>query len=168
MPETLANRPSANLATLPGAAVLLRVRRLLVLALIMSLVYGFFTHVSKSYCPGGFSGDGGFVDADGRPTDVAPSCISLTLGPSWLVYAAIGVAVFMAITRVLKRAATEADALRILDRAAAFIGILAVASIVISHVWFALIPIDESGTGAFLFPFPFGAVTVDISPMTNG
>ncbi|WP_157373042.1 hypothetical protein [Agromyces sp. Root81] len=168
MPETIEHPPSASLSTLPGAALLLRVRRLLVLGFAASLFYGFFTHAGKSYCAGGFTGDGGFLDAEGKSTDVAPRCITLTLEPSWFVYAAIVLAVLIAISRVLKRAASESDALRILDRAAVFIGIIAPASIVISLVWFSLIPIDEWGTGTFLYPFPFGAVTTDIAPMTNG
>ena len=44
--------------------------------------------------------------------------------------------------------------------------ILAVASVVISQVWFALIPItDWDGTGAFVYPYPFGAVDMQITPL---
>jgi len=67
-----------------------------------------------------------------------------------------------------RRASTVAEAMRYLDRAAAGIVILVVASLIISHVWFWQIPItDWNGSGTFFFPFPFGAVDVDILPMQS-
>lgn len=166
MPQSLDETPSTTLATLPGAAILLQTRRLLLTALGAAIVYGFVTYSSKSSCAGGFTGDGGFLDADGRPTDVAPSCVNLTMQPSVLMYVAIGILVPSAISRVLRNADTEAAAIRMLERAEVVIIAVVAASVVISHVWFWTIPID-SGTG-FLFPFPFGSVSLDISPIENG
>lgn len=157
--------PSVSL--LPGAAVVARIRRLVVAALIAGVGYATFAAASRAYCPGGFSADGGFVDAAGDPTDVAPQCISVTLRPSPLVLIAIAVIVVWALHAVLRRAADEASALRILDRATLIVAIVAVASLVISQVWFALIPITEwFDTGVLVFPFPFGLVDMVVGPMT--
>lgn len=166
MPEHVDAHPSTALSTLPGAEILLRTRGLLLSALGAALVYAFVTNASKGHCPGGSTGGGGFLDADGLPTDVPPSCIALTLQPSVLVYVAIGVLVLSAISRVLSVADSEAAAIRILDRARVVIIAVVAASVLISHVWFWLIPIDDwTGTGAFLSPFPFGSVSQDISPI---
>lgn len=157
-----------GLQPLPGVEIVARIRRLLVVGLLAALGYSMFMTGSKGFCPGGVTGAGGFIDADGNPTDVAPSCVSLTLRPSPLILAAIAVIVLWALTKVLRSAVDVADAVRILDRTAAAIAILAVASAVISWIWFAMIPItDWDGTGSFLYPFPFGSVDMQISPMTS-
>lgn len=52
------------------------------------------------------------------------------------------------------------------DRAAAAIVILVIASIVVSQVWLGMIPITEwDGTGTFDYPFPFGSVELEATPM---
>ncbi|UNK69589.1 hypothetical protein [Microbacterium sp. H1-D42] len=152
-------------SALPGFEVVARIRRLLVVGVLAALGYAAFMSASKGFCPGGVS-DGGFIDAAGNPTDVAPTCVNLTLRPSPLILAAIAVIVFWALTRVLRRAVDVPSAIRIVDRAAAAIVILVVASVVISQVWFALIPLtDWDGTGTFFYPFPFGSVDMQTSPM---
>ena len=152
-------------SSLPGREIVSRIRRLVVVGVLAALGYSMFMTASKGYCPGGVSTDG-FVDAAGDPTDVAPSCLNLTLQPSPLILAGIAVIIFWALTRVLRVAVDAPAAIRIIDRAAAVISILAVASVVISQVWFALIPItDWDGTGAFFYPFPFGAVDMQITPL---
>lgn len=169
MPDTLERRPSAALSTLPGAAVLHRTRRLLTAALIAAFAYATLGLGSRSYCPGGFTGDGGFLDAAGRPTDVAPQCITLTLQPSGIVYAAIAIIVLAAITRVLRSAATEAAAMRTLDRATFAIIIVVVVWTLVTQVSFFSIPLDGwDGTEPFVFPFAFGNVHVEVSPLPNG
>ncbi|MDE0546138.1 hypothetical protein [Microbacterium sp. C7(2022)] len=155
-------------AALPGAAVIARIRRLLIVAVTAVAGYAMFMTASKGYCPGGITGDGRFLDAAGNPTDLAPSCISMTLQPSGLVYLALAAIVIGALTRVLNRAGDESSAVRILDRAAAIVAIVAVASVIISQVWFSLIPITSwDGTGTFVYPFPFGSVEMTTSPMTG-
>ncbi|MEL0625407.1 hypothetical protein V6245_00465 [Salinibacterium amurskyense] len=146
--------------------IVARIQRLIITAALAAFGYGAFLMAGRSYCPGGFSGDGDFIDADGNVTESVPQCISLTLGPSGVIYVAIAVITILAIRAVHRRASTVADAVRYLDRAAASVVILAVASLVISYVWFWQIPImDWDGGGTFFFPFPFGAVDVNISPM---
>ncbi|MEV8252479.1 hypothetical protein AB0O95_00790 [Rhodoglobus sp. NPDC076762] len=148
--------------------IVARIQRLIITAALAAFGYGTFLVASKGICAGGFNGDGDFIDADGSVTESVPQCISLTLGPSGVIYIAIAVIAILAIRAVQRRASTVAEALRYLDRAAAAIVILVVASLVISYVWFSLIPItDWNGSGTFFFPFPFGAVEVDISPMQS-
>jgi hypothetical protein len=169
MSETLDRHPSTARSTLPGATVLRHTRGVLLSALGAAFAYGFLLHASSGYCPGGITGDGTYLDADGRSTDIAPQCISLTLEPSFLVYVAIAIIVLAAITKVLNKAETEEAAIRTLDRAVIVVISVVTGSISISYIWFGLIPVtDWDGSGAFFFPFPFGAVDVDISPLTQG
>ncbi|WP_240642384.1 hypothetical protein [Microbacterium sulfonylureivorans] len=154
-------------SVLPGREVVARLRRVLIVSLAAALIYPAFMRASAGYCAGGFDGADGFVDAAGRPVDEAPTCIQLSLGPSPLVYFGIALIVLFAIDRVLK-AADEPAALRILDRAAAGVVVLVLGAVVISQVWFHLIPIDEfmSGSFSFLSPFPFGFIESSTSPVT--
>jgi hypothetical protein len=43
---------------------------------------------------------------------------------------------------------------------------LAIASVLISEIWFSLVPkTDWNGSGTFFYPFPFGAVHFETTPM---
>ena len=57
---------------LPGIAIIAKIRRVLILAVIAALVYPSVMVASQTYCPGGVDGSGGFIDASGQPTDEAP------------------------------------------------------------------------------------------------
>ena len=151
---------------LPGAAVIARIRRLFVLALISSFAYGVFSTGGRGSCPGGFDGDGGFIDAAGNPTSQEPLCITVNLQPSPLMFLGIALIVFFAIGRVLK-AADEPTALRTLDRAAMAIAILVVCALVISRVWFGLFPLADIDPRSFQIfaPFPFGVFDIVVTPM---
>lgn len=155
---------------LPGVGLVRRTRRVLVTALGAALVYGLFTNAGASYCGGGTTGDGGFLDSDGRPTDIAPTCTSLTLSPNVLVFIAMAIVVFVGMGRVIKHASDEAAALRTLDRTAMVVVFVALASLIVSQVWFALLPLEEfvEHGGSLWYPFPFGAVTIETSPMQVG
>lgn len=166
MAHTSRSEISLKASSLPGVEILARVRRLLVVGLVAAVGYSMFMTGSKGYCPGGVNTDGSFIDAAGNATDTAPSCITLTLRPSGLVFVAIIVIAFSALTMVISRATDVASAIRYLDRATAVIAILAVASVVISQIWFRMIPItDWDGTGTFFYPFPFGSVDLEIEQM---
>lgn len=159
MRNTKPREPSAAMSTLPGAAILLRTRRLIVAALITAFVYNLVMVASRGKCAGGLDGEGGYLDSRGQATDVMPQCVDLTLRPSFWVFAAIALIVVLAITRVLKTADDLRSATRILDRAAMLIFAIAGASVLISYVWFFLIPLETwDGTGSLYFPFPFGSV----------
>ena len=157
---------SSDVTSLPGAAVVARIRRVLLVSLIAALVYPAFIGASAGYCAGGVDGEGGFVDAAGRPVDTAPACVELTLKPSPLVYVGIVLIVLFAISRVLK-APDEAGALRILDRSLTGVCVLVAVAIVVSQVWFHLIPIADfmAGTASVLSPFPFGFIDVANTPL---
>jgi hypothetical protein len=155
--------------TLPGWAVLKRVRRLIILTLVCACVYSAGTMASSGFCPGGFDGSGGFLDANGDPTDVAPSCLTLSLQPNPLWFIVFALVVIGALSSVLKKSKTDADALRYIDSAAAVIVALTVVCIVVSQVWFWNLPVDEwDGVHTnFVYPFPFGLVEMNISPLVT-
>ncbi|WKT90697.1 hypothetical protein QYR02_07150 [Microbacterium maritypicum] len=166
---SLPHTPSETTAVagLPGVQVIARIRRLLILAVIAALVYPALMVASRATCPGGIDGSGGFIDGSGLPVDEAPLCIQLTLGPSPLVYAGIAAIVLIALGRVMK-ASDEHGALKVLNRAAIGVGALVAVAIVISHVWFFLIPMEgfTSDSWTVVSPFPFGNIDVTTTPMT--
>lgn len=154
---------------LPGARIVARIRRLLWVSIVAGVVYSSFVRASKSGCPGGVDASGGYLDANGNPTQIPPECVSLTLGPSPLVFLFIGVAAIWSLGRVLRRADDEAAALRILDHTAVAIMVVAGVSVLVAQIWFAFIPlygINHSGT--YIWPFPFGSVDIQTMPMTAG
>ncbi|WP_308798958.1 hypothetical protein [Agromyces silvae] len=166
MPETIDRAPTAEMSTLPGASTLLRTRRLIVAALVTAFLYNLVMTASRGGCPGGVTGDGGYLDANGQPTDTVPMCANLTLGPSWWVFAAIALIVVLAITRVLKRASDQRTAARILDRAAILIFAIAGASVLIGYVWFFAIPLESvTEGGTVVLPFLFGSVDLTVTPI---
>ncbi|AXH34376.1 hypothetical protein DVJ78_02130 [Humibacter sp. BT305] len=114
------------------------------------------------------SADGGYVDADGQPTAVPPSCVTLTLGPSPLVFIALAVIVIVAVARILRRGQTQETAIRIATRAAIVVAAVAAGSVVIAYVWFAFIPVQSwspDEPSFFLYPFPFGTVDTVSEPL---
>lgn len=166
MPETLARPPAEALSTLPGAPIIRRIRGLLYSAGATALVYSILSTASKGGCPGGVTGDGGFIDANGAPTDAQQLCVTLTLRPSPIVYTAIGVIVLIALTLVLRRAESVTAALRLLDRAAILIIAVTLVWTVLTMVSFFAIPIDAwNGVDPFTIPFTFGNVDVDVTPL---
>ena len=134
-------------SALPGRTVVSRIRALIVFTLGAAVVYGLLTSASSATC-------------------VADSCISLTLRPNPLIFVALVAIVVIALSVALRWATTEEGAVRYLTRAAVVVAAVAIASIVISQVWFALIPVAEwdGVTANYLFPFPFGSVDVDFAP----
>ncbi|MFD4958671.1 hypothetical protein [Microbacterium sp. NPDC058389] len=162
----VAPHTATEAGSLPGRAVIARIRRVLVVALVAGFAYTAVTVASAGGCAGGSDGSGGFVDSAGRSTDLPPTCVQLTLRPTPLVVIAIGLIVLFAIGRVLK-AVDERAALRTLDRAVAGIGVLAAVAIIVSHVWFQLVPLDDlmSGSWTVFSPFPFGTIDVSTEPM---
>ncbi|MEV8176290.1 hypothetical protein [Microbacterium sp. NPDC079176] len=169
MSQTARRDAPTTESAVPGMEIIARVRRLVVVALVAALGYSTFMTSGKGYCPGGVAADGGFIDAAGKATETAPTCVYLTLQPSPLILFAFAAIVLAAITAVLRRAQDIPSAIRYLDRAAAAVAILAVVSVAISQIWFAMIPITEwDGTGTFFYPFPFGSVELTTEPMSSG
>lgn len=169
MRDTLHHSPDARLSTLPGATIIRRIRRLLLWGLGTALVYTGLSAASKGLCRGGATGDGGYLDADGRATTAVPRCVDLVLRPSPVVYVAIAAIALIAITLVLRRSADEASALRTLDRAVILIVAVTAAWLALTLVSFMSIPLDAwDGGEQFWIPFTFGNVDIDVSPMQSG
>lgn len=162
--------PSAAPAagTLPGAEIIGRIRRLIIVTLLATAAYMTLTGASRGFCPGGITGDGRFLDASGQITDVAPDCITLNLKPSPLVLVALIGLVFWALSAVQRRAVDTASALRYLNRAMVIIVVLALVAGLIAHVWFRILPLETwAETRTLISPFPFGSVDMTVSPMTG-
>ncbi|WP_282854828.1 hypothetical protein [Microbacterium oxydans] len=157
----------AAAAGLPGAAVIAEIRRVLITTLVAVFVYSSLMVASRSYCPGGVDGSGGFIDSAGQPTDQAPVCMDLTLRPSPLVYIGIAAIVLITLGRVMK-ASDEHTALKKLNRAAIGVSALVGLAIIVSLVWFFLIPMEgfTSGSWTVFSPFPFASIDVTTTPMT--
>ncbi len=161
--------PATTTTGLPGVAIIAEIRRVLITTLVAVFVYSSLMVASRSYCPGGVDGSGGFIDSSGRPTDQAPVCIDLTLRPSPLVYIGIAAIVLITLGRVMK-VSDERAPLRALNRAANGIAALVAVAIVVSLVWFFLIPMEgfTSDSWTVFSPFPFGNIDVTTTPMTVG
>ncbi|MEC8762671.1 MAG: hypothetical protein VXY40_07965 [Actinomycetota bacterium] len=155
-------------SVLPGVEIVAAIRRVATVTALALMVYVTFTRGSAGTCAGGIGADGGYIDSNGNPTDTVPQCISLTLEPSPVVIIAVVLTFIVALTLVIRRAQTVPAALRILDRATIVILAITAVSLVVSLVWFGLLPIRDwnpHGPWGFVFPFPFGAVDLSISPM---
>lgn len=164
----LAPQADTTAAGLPGAVVIAGIRRLLIWALVVGVLYSVFMSASKGICPGGIDAGGGFIDSEGRSVEQAPLCVSLALRPSAFVYVGLAVIVLIALGRVAK-AADERAALRTLERAIRGAGLLVAIALVVSHVWFQLIPLEQfsSESWSVFSPFPLGVIDVVTEPMTG-
>lgn len=158
---------SVKAPMLAGQRLVARIRRVLLTALLAALLYPAFMTASKGSCAGGVDGEGGFIDGTGRPIDQAPLCVQLELRPSPLVYVGLALLVWLALGRAMKES-DEAGALKTLDRSALWAGCWVLVAVVVSQVWFWLIPVDTLTTGSFsvMSPFPFGLIDVSTSPLT--
>jgi len=137
---------------LDAAAVLARVQSLLTFSFAALVLYSFMV-ASRT----GSLGRG--PDADS---------FSLTLHPSPLIYFAVGLVLCRTIPSVLRRAASETEAARIIRRSTITVGIIVFVSIVVSVLWFALIqPETLAHPGSFLYPFPFGTADFSTDPSST-
>lgn len=168
MPLLQDSAKGTDLGALPGATVIRRIRRVLVVSVLAALVFPAFMGGSRGRCFGGIDGEGGFVDSSGQAVDEAPRCVQLALGPNPLLFVGIALIVLLAIGRVI-RAADEPAALRTLDRAAILVVVLVLAAAVISQVWFRMVPMEafNSESWSLFSPFPFGIIDVEITRMTS-
>ena len=144
------------LSRLPAGPILMRVRRLIVTTGIAAFAYTVLSTGTAASCSGGgTSGDG---------TVTQTTCANLSLRPSWAVYAALAVIVFVAIGRVARRAETLESANRILDRAAIVIVAVVLVSAAVGLTWIMLLPPESlTGGGTVLFPFPFSSAELTIT-----
>lgn len=155
-----ADRPAAP-APFP---LLTRARTLVLWAVVAAVLYSTLAS-SRGSCSGGFS-SGGYVDADGHPTTVAPQCVQLVLQPGPLVYLAIALTVIVALSTAARAVDLDA-ALRTLNRGTIVAVGIAVVSMVVAIAWFFALPMPGPGDGV-LFPFPFGSGTMTVTPLESG
>ncbi|NUU07830.1 hypothetical protein [Leifsonia sp. C5G2] len=156
MPTMTPTIDTGLLSRLPAGPILMRVRRLIVTTGIAAFAYTVLSSGSAASC------SGGGTSADGAVTQA--TCANLALRPSWAVYAALAVIVFVAIGRVARRAETLEAANRILDRTAIVIVAVVLVSAAVGLTWIMLVrPESLTGGGTVLFPFPFSSAELTIT-----
>lgn len=167
MTDTLDARNTSTREEVPGADIIRAIRALLIWAVLASFVYTALSHATKGICPGGFDGSGGFIDADGLPTDAAPTCLTVSLLPSPYVYGIIGGTVIAVLSIILRRASSQAEALRLISRARWIVCGVALVSVLVAQIWFAQQDLSswDGGPIQVLFPFPFSSGSVEVTPM---
>lgn len=139
-------------AMLPGAPIIARIRRLIIVALVADAAYAMLATAQRWQCIGGSAAG-------------AETCTSMQIGPSPVILFAIATIVVVSLGRVLRRAVDEPSAVRIIDRAAIAIAIVAAACGVIAQVWFWALPApDPSGPFTLVFPFPFASGSLTTTP----
>lgn len=150
MPDALTRPAPAPLAPLHGAAVLHRVRRLLIWALVTGIAYSVLGGAGAAYCPG----------------RSATRCVSAQLEPSAGVFVGLAVVVIVTLGRVLRTAADESEAIRRIDRTVVWIVGFVIVWTVITHVSFATIDLSTwDGTEPFFFDgVRFGTITIEEYP----
>lgn len=169
MPSDTVSTPVAEAPQKLLDEVLALVRRLVVTALLAGVGYSVASSASQGYCPGGFDADGGFVDRLGQRTEVAPSCINMTLRPSPVVYLVLALIVVWAVSSSARRMNDRSVALAVLRWAGPTVVLVAVLAVVLTHVAFFSIPLEswDPGAGAPTVP-DWLAVDIFIRPMQNG
>jgi hypothetical protein len=149
--------PAETQSKLPGAQILRRMQQLLTWTLGALVVYSVGMVASRGGNIGSDTGTGGYLDAAGHPTSVAPVVYDLVLHPSPLVYLAIGLTIVLTIPRVLRTAQSEMAAIRVIDHAMIAVVAIVLGSLAIGMTWFFLMPIDQTGHMQYAF-FPFGTI----------
>jgi len=166
---TLTQNDTRDDTLLPGAAVVVGIRSLLIWAIVAATMLAVFLRGSMGSCSGGVSGNGGFLDADGQPSDIAPMCGSITMSASPLVYIAIALIVVMSLTRILGRADTVDQALRIVNNARMVIVVLTLVTFVVGYWAIMTLRVDDWNNYSILIPFPFTTFDISTHPMgANG
>lgn len=138
---------------MPGNAVLVALRKLVLLGVGLSLAYGVLANAQQRSCP-----DSGALLGDGTR-----QCLDATMRPLPLIFIVLAGLLYSAISRVSKRVESVADALLVIERRARAMTIVVVGSLVIGHVWFWTLPqsLDLSRGLNVMSPFLF--VLADVS-----
>jgi hypothetical protein len=145
--------PSVALLVESGTAsnavsVVRGIRRLLTTAVITAVVSSVLITASRGQCY--------------TETGV---CVDLKLSASPVLFLGIAIVVFFALDRIITRNLDQFEAARVLTRARLVVKIVAAVAIVVAHVWFALIPMDDFGSRGVnvISPFLFGIIEVTTS-----
>lgn len=153
---------------LPGAAIIVGIRSLLVWGVVASGVMGTFLRGTHQSCSGGLSPNGqGFVTTAGAPTDIEPFCGTATLSPSPLVFLLLAAIVIGSLTLVLRRAVDEDHAFRILGNARMAIAILTLVAVATGWIAVMTLQIDDWSSYSIFSPQPFAQFDVESWPITR-
>lgn len=137
--------------------------RLILVAVLAGIAYSVISTASRGICPGGVTGDGGFLDANGLSTDAAPTCLNLTLKPNGLVYLVLFVIVLVGIV-VADRSMPERATL-VLGLALAAVVVVPLAAAVVGHAWLFGFPIEQWRPGDAIWVPPLIDTRVETSTM---
>ncbi|WP_150953912.1 hypothetical protein [Microbacterium testaceum] len=147
---------------LPGAALVVGIRSLLIWAIIASAVMGTFLRGTHQSCSGGIATDGqGFITNDGSPSDIEPRCGVATLSPSPLVFLLLAAIVVGTLTLILRRAVDEDHAFRILNNARMAIVILTLVAMAVGWIAVMTLRVDDWSSYAVFSPQPFAQFEVE-------
>ena len=152
-------------ALLPGAAVVVGIRSLLIWVIVAVTMLAVFLRGGMSSCTGGVTGSGGFLDGEGRPTEVAPMCGSVTVSAHPLIYVAIGLVVLFSLTRILRRADTVERALSILHNARMVIVVLTLVTFVVGYWAITTLRVEDWNDYSLFAPLPFAGFDISTRPM---
>ncbi len=153
---------------LPGSALLVGIRSLLVWAIVASAVSAMFLRGTHQSCSGGLAANGqGFIDAGGAPTAIEPRCGSIELSPSPLLFALLAVVVIGTITRILRRAGDEDHAFRMLNNARMAIVVLTLVALAVGWVAIMTVHVDDWSSFSLYSPLPFGQFDIETWPITQ-
>ncbi|HEY9498723.1 MAG TPA: hypothetical protein VIQ78_06850 [Terrimesophilobacter sp.] len=134
----------------------------IVLGLVTAVLYSILATASWGYCPGGVTGDGGYLDGAGEPTTVAPQCVSVVMHPNNGIYLVIAVVIAAGIWRARRHVERAVRILGITATVVVAVGVLAVVA-----GWFLFYqfqPLTWQPGDVVSFP-PILNVDVTISPM---
>ena len=150
-------------AVLPGAAILVSVRRLLMWALLSGIGYSLLLRGSKGACSGGMtSSDAPFEPSTGSAGADA-SCVHLQLTANPFVFIVLMAIVLVGLIVASRKATTETELHRILNRFAIIAAAFAAFCLIVSQIWFALIPLDGwNGEVTFFTPYLVGDVDISV------
>lgn len=166
---TITQNDTDENALLPGAEIVVGIRSLLIWAIVAATMLAVFLRGSMGSCSGGITGSGGFLDAQGQPTDIAPMCGSVTMSANPLVYVAIALIVVMSLTRILGRAGTVEQALRIVNNARMVIVVLTLVTFVVGYWAITTLRVEDWNNYSIFIPFPFTSFDISTHPMgSNG
>jgi hypothetical protein len=151
----MAKADTGELSQLPAGPILLRLRRLLITTGLSAVVYAMLATGSKGRCSG--VGEPGAAQS-------TQTCVNLTMHPSWVIFAAFAVIVFVAIGRVARRASTLDEAGRIFDTAAIVVMVVAAVAVVVGLLWITFLPYDSlTGNATVIYPFPFNSPQLSVT-----
>ncbi|MFT3945016.1 MAG: hypothetical protein QM705_14505 [Ancrocorticia sp.] len=127
-------------------AVMSRMIRLLIAALLCGFAAGQGLTASKGVSFGGMTGDGQYIDSSGNPTDHPPEYVSMTLRVSPSFYLAI-LLILIVVLVFARRAGNARAADSAMRRGAAALVVFTVVVILGGQLWFSRLQLVESDIG---------------------